>query len=88
MVEDTWKGCTLDGKPPIVGREYLVNSRRKGTFSGRVTEVNDPWVTLVITGGRAYGMSPRNTREEGEEVTCRNSLCCMAHLDDDESERA
>lgn len=58
-----------------VGKTYLVNSQRKGTFMARMTRVDDTWATGIITGGYARAMMEYNERDKGEEVTVRRSLC-------------
>ena len=58
-----------------VGKIYLVNSQRKGTFMARMTRVDDMWATGIITGGYARAMLDYNERDTGEEVTMRRSLC-------------
>ncbi len=57
-----------------IGKTYLVNSQRKGTFLLRATTVDDEWVTGVIVGGKADAILDYNRRELGEEVTVRRSL--------------
>lgn len=58
-----------------VGKTYKINSSRKGTFTARLTMVDDTWATGVIVSGKASAMLPYNEREEGEEVTVRRSFC-------------
>lgn len=58
-----------------VGKTYLVNSSRKGTFAGRLESLDDTWATFTIIGGKARAMLDYNERERGEEVTVRRSLC-------------
>lgn len=58
-----------------VGKTYLVNSSRKGTFAGRLKHADETWATLEITGGKAKAMLYYNERERGEEVTVRRSFC-------------
>lgn len=78
MVEDTWIGCTPDGKPPVVGTEYRILHSRKGKFFGRVISTDeDTWATVEITSGAANAMLAENVRLEGERVTVRSSLCRM-----------
>ncbi len=57
-----------------IGKTYLVNSQRKGTFFLRATDINDEWVTGVVVGGEAGAMLHYNRRGLGEEVTVRRSL--------------
>lgn len=58
-----------------VGKTYLVNSSRKGTFMGKLLDVNETWATFEITGGKAKAMLDYNEREKGEEVTVRRVWC-------------
>lgn len=57
------------------GKEYLVNSDRKGTFLGTLKSHDDTWATLEITGGKADAILDYNVRYKGEEVTVRRSFC-------------
>ena len=57
-----------------VGKPYKVVSQRKGTFTGIATSVNDEWVTVLITRGKAQAMLSYNEREAGEEITVRRSM--------------
>lgn len=59
----------------VIGRTYLVNSQRKGTFAGVLKRVDDTWADFEITAGKARAMLAYNEREKGEEVTVRRSLC-------------
>ena len=58
-----------------IGKNYLVNSSRKGTFAGRLESLDDTWATFTIIGGKASAMLDYNEREKGEKVTVRRSLC-------------
>ena len=60
---------------PQIGKEYLVNHSRKGTFAASVKAVDDTWATLEITAGKAKAMCRYNEAEAGEEVTVRLSHC-------------
>lgn len=59
----------------IVGKTYLVNSQRKGTFFMRIKAVDDTWATGEITAGKAKAMMDYNERDKGEDVTVRRSFC-------------
>lgn len=79
MKEDTWKGCTPDGKPPVVGQEYQIRHNRKGVFRGRVLRTDaTTWAELEITKGTAEAILADNVRGPGEKVSVRSSLCRMA----------
>lgn len=58
-----------------IGKEYLVNHSRKGTFAARVKAVDDIWATLDVTAGTAKAMMDYNDADAGEEVTVRLSHC-------------
>ena len=58
-----------------IGKEYLVNHSRKGTFTALVKEVDDEWATLELTAGKAKAMCSYNKAEAGDEVTVRLSHC-------------
>lgn len=76
-MEDSWQGCTPDGKPPIVGQEYVINHARKGKFRGKVVSVYDPFATVEVTDGVAGAMMSYNVGHAGDEIGCRNSQCRM-----------
>ncbi len=78
MREDTWVGCTPDGKPPVVGQRYEINHCRKGRFEGIIlTTDGSTWATVEIAAGRAKAICAYNEREAGESVMVRSSLCTM-----------
>lgn len=58
-----------------IGKEYMVNHQRKGKFSAQVKAVDDVWVTLEVTAGKASAMCSYNEAGVGEEVTVRRSFC-------------
>ena len=60
---------------PRPGEFLDMDTRRKGKFVMQVTRVDDEWITGVIVAGEAKAMLDHNRRYEGEEVTCRRSLC-------------
>lgn len=60
---------------PEVGKSYIVNSQRKGTFAGLVTAINEPFCDVLITSEKAEAMLEHNEREQGETVTVRMSFC-------------
>ena len=57
-----------------VGKTYLINSQRKGTFFARLTNVNDEWATGIILVGHAHAMMEYNERDKGEEITVRRTM--------------
>jgi len=63
------------------GKAYKVVSQRKGTFTGIATAVNDEWVTVLITKGKAQALLPYNEREAGEVVTVRRSMTTFTLLE-------
>lgn len=68
----------MTGLNPIeVGKTYLINSARKGKFTGIVTRVDDTWADVLIIKGKAEAMLDYNEREQGETVTVRRSLCAF-----------
>lgn len=58
-----------------IGKIYTVNSIRKGTFKGVLVAENEEFATFEITDGAAKAMLDYNTREKGEQVSVRKSLC-------------
>lgn len=63
-----------------IGKTYKVNSSRKGVFVGIVTQCNETWADVLITGGKASAMLDYNEREQGETVTVRRSFCTFTEL--------
>lgn len=57
-----------------IGREYTCESDRRGTFRMRIIEIDDVWVTGIITVGIARAKIPANVRHPGGKVTVRASL--------------
>ena len=56
-----------------IGKEYEVRHSRKGTFSIKVTALNDEWITGKITKGIAEAIMSYNVAYEGEEITIRDT---------------
>lgn len=59
----------------VVGKTYMVNSSRKGTFVGALTSADETWASFLITAGKARAIMDYNEREKCEEVTVRRSFC-------------
>lgn len=78
MADATW---VIAGKPPgtlpEIGKVYEVRHSRKGNFVMRATKVSDEWLTGVILDGVAGAIMEDNVRDEGEEVSVRNTLCYL-----------
>lgn len=64
-----------------VGKTYKVQSSRKGTFTARITSVDQTWATGVIVSGKADAMLAYNEREQGEEVTVRREFCAFTEIE-------
>lgn len=60
-----------------IGKTYLVNSSRKGVFTGKLINEGDDFATFEITAGVAKAMMDYNVREKGEEVSVRKSFCAF-----------
>ena len=60
-----------------VGKTYLINHTRKGTFVGKLKSVSDngDWADIQITGGTANAMLDENIGYIGDTITCRISFC-------------
>ena len=58
-----------------IGKIYLVNSQRKGTFTGKLIHESDDFASFEITHGVAEAMLDYNIKGKGEEVSVRKSLC-------------
>lgn len=88
MINEAPVKWTIIGAPPghqalpQKGRLYEVNHSRKGTFKMRVLGVTREWVTGVIVEGRAQAFLDYNVKEEGEEVTVRDSLCSLTWIEE------
>lgn len=66
----------IAGQPnavPVVGQTYDVRHSRKGAFKLLVTRVDGEWLTGQIVDGFAKAVMSYNVREEGEEITMRDS---------------
>lgn len=63
-----------------IGKEYEVDSSRKGIFKGELKNVTDEWATFKITQGKAQAMMLYNERYTGEEVTVRREFCKFKEL--------
>lgn len=71
----------------VIGKQYKVNHRRKGTFNMMIEDVGDEWVTGEITDGSAHYIASKNG-EKGDILTIRASLCEFLPIEecDDQSE--
>ena len=58
-----------------IGKTYLVNSSRKGTFTGKLINEGDDFASFEITAGIAKAMMDYNVRGKGEEVSVRKEFC-------------
>jgi hypothetical protein len=58
-----------------LNKNYLINSSRKGVFTGNCTHFDDTWASFLITAGRAKAMMEYNEVDKGEEVIVRRSFC-------------
>lgn len=63
-----------------VGKQYVINSSRKGVFNGKLIHQNDEWATFEITSCKANAMMEYNVKYEGEQVTVRKSFCTFNEL--------
>lgn len=63
-----------------IGKEYRVNHDRKGTFFGRLKELDETWATLDIVRGKAEAVMAYNEAGVGEEVKVRLAFCRFAEL--------
>ena len=62
-----------------VGKEYVINHSRKGTFIGKILSDTNEWVIIRIVKGKADYMSISNNLRGrgniGDEITIRKSFC-------------
>ena len=65
-----------------IGKTYLVNSSRKGTFMATIKSCDETWVTGEIVAGKAGAMMDYNKRSKGEEVTVRRAFCTFTRQPD------
>ena len=67
-----------------IGKEYVINHSRKGTFIGKVLKDTGEWVTIRIVKGKADYMSISNNLMSrgniGDEITIRKSFCTFKML--------
>jgi hypothetical protein len=79
----------IAGKPkgtlPEIGKKYKVIHTRKGEFWMRATAVSGEWLTGTITDGIARAVLYYNEREEGEEITVRDTLCTLVECPEGET---
>jgi hypothetical protein len=59
--------------PLEIGREYEVRHTRKGTFCMRVEKLYDCWISGVVTLGVATAVMSYNVKDEGDEITVRDT---------------
>lgn len=64
-----------------IGKNYTINSSRKGIFKGELLSECDTWATFKITNGKANAMLDYNVKSEGESVTVRKSFCSFKEMD-------
>lgn len=62
-----------------IGKEYVIDHSRKGTFIGKILKDNGEWITVEITKGKAHYMSISNNLmgrgNIGDKITIRKSFC-------------
>lgn len=62
-----------------VGKEYIINHSRKGTFIGKIVKDDGEWLTVEITKGKAHYISVVNNLDRrgniGDIITIRKSFC-------------
>ena len=54
---------------------YVVNHSRKGTFTLKITNIDDTWITGTIVEGKTRAIMSYNEKEIGEKITIRKSFC-------------
>jgi hypothetical protein len=75
---NTWVGCTPDGKPPIIGHEYVIQHSRRGTFSGIAIEhLGHGMARFRITKGGTLRTRFVEAKGVGGIVVIRGDLCRM-----------
>jgi hypothetical protein len=81
MDGETWviKGAPA-GALPEVGREYEITDSRKGTFAGKVLEVNGDFAKVEVTKGKPKFMSAGYRDSYDGIVSVRASLATFAPI--------
>lgn len=62
------------------GKIYLVKHQRKGVFKMVVNKVDDVFIHGNVIEGSADAVLQSNTKEVGDSVTCRKSLCTLEKI--------
>ena len=57
-----------------VGKTYLINHSRKGTFVAKIKSNDDTWTTGRIVEGQTEALMQCNVQDVGEDVTFRTRL--------------
>lgn len=60
---------------PRIGEFLEIEHSRKGKFIIQVSKVSEEWIDGVIVTGTAKAVMDYNVKFEGEEISCRRSLC-------------
>ena len=86
MNKDSWVvNGQAEGVPPIVGQEYEIHCSRKGTFSGKVLEINGDFATIEVTDGQPHFISIDYKLGYNGIVNVRNSLAYFIPKEGSES---
>ena len=67
-----------------VGKEYIINHSRKGTFIGKLLKDSGEWITVEVTKGRAQYISSMNVGRGvvGDTITLRKSFCLFNEVEE------
>ena len=63
------------------GKEYMIYHTRKGRFCGKVVQILDEWVDILITKGKAKAALFYNEKEVGEIVRVRLAHCTFSIIE-------
>jgi len=66
-----------------VGKTYLIDHSRKGTFIAKLLKDDGTWLTVEIVKGRAHYISTMNVGRGvvGDVITIRKSFCTFKEVE-------
>lgn len=67
-----------------VGKTYIIEHCRKGTFVGKVSRIDHEWVDVVIVRGRPEFLAESNQQNGliGEKMTLRKNFCSFKEAEE------
>jgi hypothetical protein len=67
-----------------VGKTYIIEHCRKGTFVGKVTQIDKEWIDVIIVRGRPEFLADSNAQKGliGEKMTLRKNFCSFKETEE------